>query len=340
MPADLSVIIPVYNRGDVIRYTLESVRCASKGLAVEVILVDDGSNPPTKATLDRIGFHPDVLVRQSNQGLLFARLNGLARATGRNVLFLDSDDLVSTDKFRLQLAAMETEGAEISYSDTARCAIKGDYNSLAPVPDTPAQRTADCAEFFIVVQPPPHSPIFRTDWLRHVVDTAFFPPSPLYNSVAEIWFYHNAAPRPACVVHVAGPHTIVGTHPGSRLTNHWEKLAVASLGVMEAFARSCPDAPDTARARRLVGEVAFRSWRRLPCGFSPNYCERTLALWRWLAPGNSPALGGRFFQIAAQLLGPESAGRLLRRIQADPYSACRTMDDANFTRILSDLPPP
>ena len=257
MTPDLSVIIPVYNRGDVIRYTLESVRRASAGLNVETIVVDDGSSPPTSETLGRLGFAPTQLIRQVNRGLLFARLAGLTHATGRHILFLDSDDLVSPEKFRRQLAAIDASGAEISYTDSAHCEINGDYDQLQIVPDTPALDTTDAAEFCIVVQPPPHSPIFRTDWLRRVVDKAFFPPSALYNSVAEIWFYHNAALHDGRAMHVPGPHTIVGTHPGARLTNHWERLAVASLAVMEAFARSCPATTKTVRVRRLV-MVALR----------------------------------------------------------------------------------
>jgi glycosyltransferase involved in cell wall biosynthesis len=337
---DLSVIIPVYNRGDVIRYMLESVRRASAGLAVETIIVDDGSMPPTAETMARLGFTPSVLVRQTNQGLLFARLAGFARATGRNVLFLDSDDLVGAEKFHRQLAAMEASGADISYSDIARCEISGDYDALRPVADAPALDTTDGAEFCIVVQPPPHSPIFRTAWLRDVVERAIFPPSPLYNSVAEIWFYHNAAPHPARAVHVAGPHTIIGAHSGARLTNHWEKLAVASLGVMEAFARHCPATSETARVRRLVGETAFRSWRRLPRGFSRDFAARTLDVWLTLAgDARSAALGGRAFRALAGVIGPVPATRLLRIAQTPTYESCRTMSDPEFRQLLASLPP-
>ena len=117
---DLSVVIPVYNRGAIIRPTLESVRRASRGLQVETIVVDDGSTPPTAEALAAIGFAPTRLVRQENRGLLFARLAGLAHVTGRATLFLDSDDLVGPEKFHRQLAAMRTAGADISNSDTAR----------------------------------------------------------------------------------------------------------------------------------------------------------------------------------------------------------------------------
>jgi hypothetical protein len=341
MPTDLSVIIPVYNRGDVIRYTLESVRRASAGLTVETIIIDDGSTPPTADTLARIGFAPTVLIRQANQGLLFARLTGLARATGRHVLFLDSDDLVSPEKFRLQLAAMERSSAEISYTDSARCEISGDYEALQITPDAPARDFTAVADFCIVVQPPPHSPIFRTDWLRRVVDAAFFPPSPLYNSVAEIWFYHNAAPRTGRAVRVPGPHTIIGSHPGPRLTNHWERLAVASLAVQEAFARTCPVTPGGLSARAHFAAKAFTAWRRLPHDFSPDFSRRLLALFT-ASPVRPPraALGGRFFRTAAALLGPVVAGRMFRHWQAGSYSACRTIDDAALHHLLAALPPP
>ncbi len=341
MQPDLSIIIPVYNRGDLIRYTLESITRASDGLNVETIIVDDGSTTPVADSLARIGFSPSQLFRQENQGLLFARLAGLTLVTGRHVLFLDSDDLVSTEKFRLQLAAMTATGADISYSDTARCEVAGDFSALQYLPDPPTFDTTDGAEFCIVVQPVPHSPIFRTDWLQRAVDAAFFPADKLYNSVAEIWFYHNAAIQPGRSVRVPGPHTIIGSHPGVRLTNNWERLGVASLAVMEAFARACPRTTETVRVRALVGEVAFRSWRRLPRDFSAEFGGRLLKLWRELAAGHrSPSLGGSLFRAASTLVGAENAGHLFRRLQAQPYEQCRTMDDAAFGRLLRALPAP
>jgi hypothetical protein len=175
--------------------------------------------------------------------------------------------------------------------------------------------------------------------LRRIVADPLFPPSPLYNSVAEIWFYHIAAVYPGRAVRVPGPHSIIGAHPGARLTNHWEKLGVASLAVMEAFVRHCPETSGPAVARRMVGERAFGAWRRLPRDFSPAFGERLLAVWRKLAGEPSPALGGRQFQVVAKWLGPERAGKLLRRFQAAPYASCRTMSDGDFQRLLEKLPP-
>lgn len=342
--ADISIVIPVYNRGDLIRYTMESVQRASQGIDVETIVVDDGSDVPVADDLVRLGYAGDSVrvIRKPNQGLLFARLSGFAAATGRCTLFLDSDDLVAPEKLRRQVAAMEASGSDVSYTDIARCRLSGDYDSLVIAPVEPARVTNDAADFFINIQPAPHSPVFRTAYLRDIVHHAHFPPSPLYNCVAEIWFYHNAAPRPGRIEYVPGALTIAGVHPAARLTNHWERLAVASLGVMEAFARSVPATPENARVRRLVGEKAFTSWRRLPRDFSPEFDQRLLALWSRLTTGTAscPALGGRKFTFAAALLGPVRAGRFFRRLQNGPYEPIRTMPSEAFAELLAALPPP
>lgn len=337
---DLTVVIPVFNRGELIRYTLESVRRASRGLAVQTLVVDDGSTPPAAESIQALGFTEVETVRQENRGLLFARLAGLPAARGRHVLFLDSDDLVGPEKLRLQVAALDATGADVSYTDSARTVITGEYDRLEILPDAPLENTRDGPTFFIRVQPAPHSPIFRAEFLRRVVAEACFPPSHLYNPVAEIWFYHNAAVFPATAVKVDGPHTIVGSHPGARLTNHWERLGIASLAVMEAFARNCPDSPTTAAARQLVAEKAFGAWRRLPRGFSREFDARLLGVWRKLDRRHDPAaLGGGSFRTAARLLGPALAGRLFRRLQNGPYAGCRTMPDTDVARLLAQLPP-
>ena len=337
---DLSVVIPAFNRGPLIRLCLESVRRATGRLQVETIVVDDGSDEPVATELARLGLMVTTVIRQPNRGLLFARLAGLRAATGKYVLFLDSDDLVSAEKLHLQVAALEESGADVSYTDTARTTLDRELDALVIEPDAPAETTTDGATFFIRVQPAPHSPVFRADFLRKVVAEACFPPDLLYNPVAEIWFYHNAAIHQSRAVKAPGPHTIIGSHPGARLTNHWERLGVASLAVMEAFARTCPRTPATARARQLVAEKAFQAWRRLPRGFSREFDRRELEVWRSLKQNRDTSmLGGKAFQLLARGLGPVAAARLLRRWQNGSYDNCRTMDDAAVRALLDKLPP-
>ncbi|MEO6873553.1 MAG: glycosyltransferase family A protein [Opitutaceae bacterium] len=340
MIPELSVIIPYYNRADTIQLVLESVARARHDLAVEVILVDDGSAPSAAQSLAGQRWQPDQIIRQENQGLLFARLTGLKAATGTFVLFLDSDDLVGPQKFIAQLTAMRLAAADVSYTDTTTAELRSPYDviTISSAIEV-AEPTKDSATFFIRVQPAPHSPIFRTAWLRALVLAPLFPPSTSYNAVAEIWFYHIAALFPAQVIKVPGAHTIIGQHGGPRLTNQWEKMGVASLGVMEAFDRSCPRTPATLPLRELFGEKAFHSWRALPYDFSPEFRRRSLALWRRSPRGSLSHLGGPRFCTCARLVGPALAGWVFRRLQGKSYQSCRTLaDDDQVTRWLAALP--
>jgi len=337
---DISVIIPVFNRGALVRHTLNSVRAASMGLKVEIVVVDDGSAVPIADDLARIDEHVDRLIRQENRGLLFARLAGLEAATGRHVLFLDSDDLITPAKLRAHVAAQDA-GADVSYSDQTGQALDDQTGPGGePDPFRPIPCAQSAAHFFLTIQPSPHSPAFRADYLRARIAAAPFPPSPLYNPVAEIWFYHICAPFPARVVKCSGL-ALIGRHTGPRLTNHWERLGIASLAVQEAFSRSAPcDTPEAREARARFAAKAFISWRALPRDFSPAFASRQLALFKnSFAPPPLAELGGPVFRAVARALGPVTAGRLFKR-RNRPYATCRTVDDATLAELLAQLPPP
>lgn len=107
---DVSIIIPTYNRPALLPRSLASAR-AQTGVAVEVIVVDDGSEPPAS-----IPDGPDVtLVRIRNQGASAARNAGLARATADHVMFLDSDDWLEPDAAARLLATLRTSGAAAAF---------------------------------------------------------------------------------------------------------------------------------------------------------------------------------------------------------------------------------
>lgn len=86
-----SIIIPTFNRVDLLRQTLESLQPVVR-LIHEILVVDDGSSDGTVAFLARE--HPGVrLLCQTNSGPGSARNRGIEAATGDWIVFLDSDDL-------------------------------------------------------------------------------------------------------------------------------------------------------------------------------------------------------------------------------------------------------
>jgi glycosyltransferase involved in cell wall biosynthesis len=86
-----SVVIPTFNRAELLRQTLDSV-FAQEFTDYEVIVVDDGSTDATPRVLTEHGERL-VALRQMNLGPSAARNLGLTRARGRYVCTLDSDDV-------------------------------------------------------------------------------------------------------------------------------------------------------------------------------------------------------------------------------------------------------
>lgn len=97
----VSVIIPTYNRGWIVKEAIESV-LAQDYRDFELIVVDDGSTDNTDDILN--SYRGDIMVfRQENQGVSAARNRGLAEASGRFIAFLDSDDLWLSQKLFRQV---------------------------------------------------------------------------------------------------------------------------------------------------------------------------------------------------------------------------------------------
>ena len=97
----VSVIIPTYNRGWIIKEAIDSV-LAQDYAEFELIVVDDGSTDNTSEILDSYRNVIKVLF-QKNKGVSAARHRGIAEASGKFIAFLDSDDLWLPQKLSAQI---------------------------------------------------------------------------------------------------------------------------------------------------------------------------------------------------------------------------------------------
>ncbi|MFN2316518.1 MAG: glycosyltransferase family 2 protein [Gemmatimonadales bacterium] len=87
----ISVIIPAYNASRYLAQAIESVR-AQEDVAVEMVVVDDGSTDDTAAVARAAG--PDIrVISKPNGGAATARNAGIAASTADLIAFLDADDL-------------------------------------------------------------------------------------------------------------------------------------------------------------------------------------------------------------------------------------------------------
>lgn len=103
----VSVIIPTYNRGWILKEAIDSV-LAQEGVHFELIVVDDGSTDDTADILDGYGNHIRVIRQPSNRGVSAARNRGVAASNGALIAFLDSDDGWLKGKLSIQVDFFHT----------------------------------------------------------------------------------------------------------------------------------------------------------------------------------------------------------------------------------------
>lgn len=87
----LSIVIPLYNKGPHIARAIDSVLAQTFG-DYEVIVVDDGSTDDGAKIVSGYSDKRIRLVSQENQGVSAARNRGVGEATTNFIAFLDADD--------------------------------------------------------------------------------------------------------------------------------------------------------------------------------------------------------------------------------------------------------
>jgi glycosyltransferase involved in cell wall biosynthesis len=107
----VSVVIPAWNRADVLEYTLQSLRAQTYN-AWEGLVVDDHSTDKTEDLVKKMAGADDRIAyqrrTQSAKGAPACRYQGLKKAKGKYVIFLDSDDRLHPRCLEGRVAVMET----------------------------------------------------------------------------------------------------------------------------------------------------------------------------------------------------------------------------------------
>jgi glycosyltransferase involved in cell wall biosynthesis len=136
----VSVIIPTYNRGDVICDAIDSVLTQSYS-NIEVVVVDDGSMDDTQSRLRRFGKRIRI-VTQDNAGTAAARNRGIEESHGKIIAFQDSDDLWKPTKLERQVGVLE------KLDSTIPCCLCNAVLRLATGEETTSFEGADLATVY------------------------------------------------------------------------------------------------------------------------------------------------------------------------------------------------
>lgn len=115
----VSIIVPVYNAQRTLTKSVESV-LAQRHQNWELILIDDGSKDGSIEQIEKFARSDSrvkSLILPRNLGASGARNAGVRIASGRFIAYLDSDDIWLPEKLSKQLAAIDSTGLALCFTD-------------------------------------------------------------------------------------------------------------------------------------------------------------------------------------------------------------------------------
>jgi glycosyltransferase involved in cell wall biosynthesis len=120
----ISVIIPTYNRGDLIEKSIRSVLNQSYG-DLELIVVDDGSTDKTEEVVKAIDDSRVIFIKnKNNKGGAAARNIGIKVAKGDFIGFQDDDDEWLPKKLEKQIKILQKSSSDVGVVYTGFWRVK------------------------------------------------------------------------------------------------------------------------------------------------------------------------------------------------------------------------
>lgn len=117
----VSVIVPVYNKEKELKRCLLSIITQTyKNL--EIIVVDDGSTDESYKIYTKFASKDNriKIIRKKNEGVDCARHEGIKKASGDYITFVDSDDYLHDKAIELLIEALKIHDADVSFGNFIR----------------------------------------------------------------------------------------------------------------------------------------------------------------------------------------------------------------------------
>ncbi len=127
----VSVVIPTYNHEEFLPEAIQSVLDQTL-VDVETIVVDDGSNDKSAMSKLKNAYRMVTwITKKKNQGVSAARNDGIAKARGRYIVCLDSDDKLAPEMLEKHVEVLEADNSiGLAYCDMQ---LFGDARGVMPM---------------------------------------------------------------------------------------------------------------------------------------------------------------------------------------------------------------
>ena len=116
---DISIIVPIYNAEKYLNKCIDSIINQTKK-ELEIILINDGSTDNSETIIKKYDDKRIKYFKNKNQGIGKTRNFGIDKATGKYIIFLDSDDFLELNACEKMYEKAEKEKLDIVVCDYYR----------------------------------------------------------------------------------------------------------------------------------------------------------------------------------------------------------------------------
>lgn len=130
----VSVLLPVYNAADTVAKAAESI-LTGNDVALELILIDDGSTDGSREALEDIARDPRVrVISHANIGLGASLNRGIAAASAPFIARMDADDISAPGRLDVQLQFLADHPHVVLVGGQVRRIVNGQPRSTSDLP--------------------------------------------------------------------------------------------------------------------------------------------------------------------------------------------------------------
>ncbi|MBC7962179.1 MAG: glycosyltransferase [Steroidobacteraceae bacterium] len=115
----VSVIVPTFNRPDMLKDTIQSI-LDQTFQNFEIIVVNDAGQDVLSVIQTFNSLKISYLSHETNKGLAAARNTGISAARGKYIAYLDDDDIYYPEHLATLIQRLESDGSFVAYSDAHR----------------------------------------------------------------------------------------------------------------------------------------------------------------------------------------------------------------------------
>ena len=162
---DISIIVPIYNAENYLNKCIKSLINQTKE-ELEFILVNDGSKDSSEEIIKKYKDKRIKHFKNPNQGIGKTRNFGIEKATGKYIMFLDSDDYLREDACEILFNKAEKDKLDLVITNFYRIEEETENRQEIVIPKFPNTTLKENKDLLLKVNLAPWNKLYKTDLLK------------------------------------------------------------------------------------------------------------------------------------------------------------------------------